>query len=460
MESHVDDIASLLYKDIFEVAPFGIYTLDAEGIITSYNPKMAELSGDTKEQVIGLNALELESYKKVGLDRYFRQGLTGEPFEVEVRYESAFAKKISDRSYKGIPIAGHGVPGEPRLLLIVEDITERKKILTEMEGFADFPRQNNNPVFRIDKKGDIIVKNNMVDDLIKTWSAAGDLAAMDAIKTVAARVIATRNREHLDERCGEVIYMFDVVVGLGEYANIYGHDVTSERHVQEMKDHFLSMASHELRTPMTIIGGYSNLILSGKTGEVNEIQRQYLEKISENTHKLLDFVNTMLDIDKLESGKFSMDLRRLDIGKIAKRTASEVSDLFRNDGVHLHVETESVFANVDAAQLDRAIINLLANALKFTPTGGDVWLSVHRSDTENEVIITVRDNGVGISAEDQPKLFNKYKQASSRQIHKMESTGLGLVINRELVTQMKGRIWVESQLGQGSAFFIALPAAD
>lgn len=116
MENNLNnEIASQLYRDVFEAAPFGIYTLDANVIITSFNPKMIELSGDSVEQVIGLNALELDSYKKVGLDEYFRKGLAGESFEVEVSYESQISKKSSDRSYKGIPIPDNGISGQSRL---------------------------------------------------------------------------------------------------------------------------------------------------------------------------------------------------------------------------------------------------------------------------------------------------------------------------------------------------------
>ena len=457
MDSHAGDIASLLYKDIFEVAPFGIYTLDGEGRFTSFNPKMEELSGDTMEQVIGLNALEMESYKKVGLDEYFRRGLAGEPFETEVRYESQFGKKVSDRSYKGIPIPDSGAPGQSRLLLIVEDITEQKRILVELENFADFPRQNNNPVFRINKQGIITVKNERFDALVEIWRETGDVQPMDQLKTVAARVIETSGSDTMDAGCGDEIYSFDVVAGKNESANVYGHNVTAERHSQEMREHFLSVASHELRTPMTVIGGYSDLMLTGKTGELNEIQRKYIEKINANTRKLLMFVNTMLDINKLEIGRFKLDLMKLDAAEVARRAYSDIESLYQRDGVQLHLETTPQMVQADGSQLGRVITNLLSNALKFTPTGGDVWLKAYRH--ENDIIIEVQDTGVGLSEEQRKKLFQKYSQADAEMLHKMQGTGLGLVISKELVTQMHGRIWVESQLGQGSRFFVALPAA-
>jgi PAS domain S-box-containing protein len=122
-------VSAQLYQEIFENAPFGLYTLDKNGLVTSFNPKMLELSGDSAEQVIGVNALELPSYKKVGLDKYFREGLAGKPFETEVRYVSQFGKKPSIRHYRGVPIAD----GQTGLLLIVEDVTEQRRTETKLE---------------------------------------------------------------------------------------------------------------------------------------------------------------------------------------------------------------------------------------------------------------------------------------------------------------------------------------
>lgn len=453
------EIAGQLYQDIFEAAPFGIYTLDSDGIITSFNPKMTELSGDSVEQVVGLNALEMDSYKKVGLDEYFRRGLAGEPFETEVLYESQLSRKISERSYKGIPIADRGVPGQSRLLLIVEDVTERKRILADLESLADFPRQNDNPVFRVDMHGKITTKNGKTDELLQTWRDVGDLQSLDKIMTMAATVIQSERRDHLDVPCGNQVYMFDIVMSSdGKHANIYGHDVTSERQVQDMKDHFLSVASHELRTPMTVIGGYSDLMLTGKTGPLNEKQQRYIERIDANTRKLLEFVNTMLDINKLESGRFDMQLAVLDAAEIAQRSSDDIAMLYQKDGVELHVETTQQFVYSDPVQLGRVITNLLSNALKFTPTGRSVWLKVYRQ--ENNVVIEVQDTGTGISEEERKQLFHKYSQASTDMLHRMQGTGLGLVISKELISQMHGEIWVESELGVGSQFFVSLPVVN
>lgn len=454
-----NDITDQLYRDVFEVAPFGIYTLDGEGRITSFNPKMAELSGDMVDQVIGLNALEMESYKKVGLDEYFRRGLAGEPFETEVRYESQLGKKVSDRSYRGVPIADRGITGQSRLLLIVEDITERKQILADLESYADFPRQNNNPVMRMNAEGQITVKNRMVDVLIEAWQAASDGTSLDRIKATAAKVIASGKRDRFDVPCGDKVYMFDVAPGGDrDHANVYGYDMTRERRIQNMKDHFLNVASHELRTPMTIIGGYADLLLSGDTGELNEKQQEYIKKIDINTKKLLGFVNNVLDINKLESGKFNVMYEKVDISRIARQAADDMRTLYGQSKVQLSVEIdEPQMVLSDAVQLGRIVTNLLTNSLKFTPSGGRVWLRTYRDG--NEAVVEIGDTGVGISSEDQPKLFHKYTQTSVPALHKMESTGLGLVICRELVEEMHGRIWVESQRGHGARFFVAMPVA-
>lgn len=135
MDKSDGPIADILYEDIFMNSPFGIYTLNSEGVITSFNPKMAELSGDRPENAIGLNALHLESYIDVGLDKLFKKAINGEAFETEVEYSSHLAKKLTIRHYRGIPIADRGITGQARLLLIVEDITDRRVMERSRDEF-------------------------------------------------------------------------------------------------------------------------------------------------------------------------------------------------------------------------------------------------------------------------------------------------------------------------------------
>lgn len=451
-------LADQLYRDVFFNSPLGLYTLDSDGVITSFNPKMAELSGDRPENAIGLNALHLESYQKAGLDKLFIKGIAGEPFETEVEYFSHLANKKSIRHYRGVPIADHGIVGQARLMLIVEDITERKTIEAQLKSFAQFTAENTNPLLRLNRDGLILLTNNVARSMVEALHPGQHTIAPDAFKVPVAESLSTGQPTTLDILYDEKTYLFEIFPVKGtDYVNVYGRDVTEERNTQKIKDHFLSVTSHELRTPMTVIRGYVELMLQGRTGELTENQKNYMQKILDNVKSLIEFVNVTLDMNKLESGEVELNLRSYDIKPSIQKVTESVSNLYLESGITLEYDQVSATAMIDPPQFERVITNLLSNALKFTEKGGHVKIST--SHDTSTVTIAISDTGVGISEEDQKLLFQKYAQVNTKAFNEMKGTGLGLVISKDLVEKMNGKIWLQSKLDEGSTFYISLPLA-
>ncbi len=460
MDAADNPIADQLYKDIFISSPFGIYTLDAEGVITSFNPKMAELSGDKSENAVGLNALHLESYKNVGLDQLFIKGIGGEAFDTEVEYESHLANKKTVRHYRGVPIADSGIIGQARLLLIVEDITERKMIEKELKKFAQFTAENTNPLMRVAIDGRILLINKVAEEILQTLQGVQNTTLPENLAGPIKTCLTEGKSLAVDFPYQDKIIMFEIVPvqqADAAYANVYGRDVTEERNMQKIKDQFLSITSHELRTPMTVIRGYIELMLQGRVGELNEKQQGYLQKILENTKSLIEFVNVTLDINKLESGVVSLNLEEKDISESIAKAVDGIRNLYDESKINLVYEPQSIIAPIEPPQFERVVTNLLSNALKFTKPGGTVTVETKLED--NHAVIGVRDTGIGISEEDQKLLFQKYAQIDNAWISKMRGTGLGLVISKDLIEKMKGKMWVESKLGEGSIFYVSLPIA-
>ncbi|OGL33136.1 hypothetical protein A3F64_02075 [Candidatus Saccharibacteria bacterium RIFCSPHIGHO2_12_FULL_42_8] len=458
MDSADNPIADQLYVDIFDHSPFGIYTLDQEGVITSFNPKMAELSGDKSENAIGLNATHLDSYKEVGLDQLFLKAIAGEPFETEVEYASHLANKKTVRRYRGVPIEDRGIVGQARLLLIVEDITERKLIEKELKKFAQFTAENTNPLLRVALDGRILLINKVAEEIIQTLQGVQDPTLPKPLLEPIKKSLTEGKTYSVDLEYQDKIILFEIVPVMqadAGYANVYGRDVSEERNMQKIKDQFLSITSHELRTPMTVIRGYIELMLQGRVGDLNEKQRGFLEKILENTKSLIEFVNVTLDINKLESGAVSLNLEQVDLSVHISKSVEGIRNLFDEGKINLVYEPVSIVAPIEPPQFERVITNLLSNALKFTPPEGTV--SVITMQHEGNAIIGVKDTGVGISAEDQKILFQKYAQIDNAWVSKMRGTGLGLVISKDLIEKMNGKMWVESEVGQGSTFFVSLP---
>src|SRR5438105_12062351 len=233
------------------------------------------------------------------------------------------------------------------------------------------------------------------------------------------------------------------------------------REVAEMKEEFLALTTHDLRSPLTIISGVINFFTSGRLGELTLEQQHMVAMMERNTQSLIELVNDLLDAAKLESGTLQLELSAVAIAELASELREAMAPMAREKEIvlvtDLHTNLPPVRA--DRAKLRRILVNLLSNALKFTPKGGRVTLAATR-DGDERLRISVADTGVGIPEEDIARLFDKYEQARSRATRSEKGTGLGLYITKQLVELHDGEINVQSQVGQGSTFSFTLPLAQ
>jgi signal transduction histidine kinase len=233
----------------------------------------------------------------------------------------------------------------------------------------------------------------------------------------------------------------------------------------QAKTEFMSVASHELKIPMTSIKGYAKLLTLGAAGELNERQRDFLEIISSNVDRMDRLVADLLDVSRIEAGRLRLEKGRVDIQKVidtvvqAVRTQIEAKEL----SLQLDLPPDMPPAWGDQDRLVQVVTNLVSNAYKYTPSGGKITISVIRgqagSPTHDFLTISIRDTGVGISLEDQQKLFTKFFRADDPRIRDVPGTGLGLSITKSLVEIHGGEIWFESKADQGTTFSFTLPIA-
>ncbi len=250
----------------------------------------------------------------------------------------------------------------------------------------------------------------------------------------------------------------------GEAGDLLGRifvfrDVTRETAVDRIKTEFTSVVSHELRTPLTAIQGYVDLMLGGQTGEINELQREFLTIVQGNTGRLTALITDMLDISRIESSRVGVRRDRVDYGKIVRETARTLAHEARAKDIALAAEVPPGLPPVtgDADRIAQVLMNLLSNAIKYTPPGGRVTVTVEPADTI--VTTCVADTGIGISAQDQQRLFQKFFRADNSTTREAGGTGLGLAITKAILERLHGSIWAESEPGKGSRFFFTLPAA-
>ncbi len=233
------------------------------------------------------------------------------------------------------------------------------------------------------------------------------------------------------------------------------------KQVDKLKDEFVSLASHELRTPMTVIKSYVWLLLEGKTGELTPQQMEYLKRSYDSTNRLIDMVNDMLNISRIESGRFTIDPKPMNIVTLVQEVIAEMQAKSTELGIKLFVTVPAEplpVISADADRIKQVLINLIGNALKFTVKDGSI--SVTCEEKDGSVLIKVRDTGMGIKPEDMEKLFKKFNMLGGSYLTKQagQGSGLGLYLSKNLIELHHGRIWVESEgEGKGATFSFTLP---
>jgi signal transduction histidine kinase len=222
------------------------------------------------------------------------------------------------------------------------------------------------------------------------------------------------------------------------------------------KSQFLANMSHELRTPMNAVLGYTDLILDGIFGDVPEAIRDTLERVKSNGQHLLGLINDVLDLSRIEAGQLTLSLGDYAMGEIVHAVASAVESLAAGKKLALKalVPIDLPPGRGDERRLTQVLMNLVGNAIKFTDVG---QVSIEARVADGTFLVAVSDTGPGISEADQSKLFQEFQQADSSITQAKGGTGLGLAISKRIIEMHGGRIWVESQLGQGSTFSLTLP---
>lgn len=243
-------------------------------------------------------------------------------------------------------------------------------------------------------------------------------------------------------------------------------DITKELEEEQEQSEFISTASHEMRTPVASIEGYLGLALNPQTATIDARAKQYLEAAHQASQHLGRLFKDLLDITKLDDGRAKMRLVPVEIVTVVKEMAAThgkemaAKNLKYSFGTTATVKRDRqieqlVYAAVDLDFLREILDNLIENAIKYTPEGGEIWVNA-RGDGD-KVVINVTDTGIGVSPEDAGHIFQKFYRVDNSQTRQIGGTGLGLHLVKQRVEAMDGRVWVESAFGEGSTFFVSLP---
>ena len=265
------------------------------------------------------------------------------------------------------------------------------------------------------------------------------------------RIIASQFSDESNNTAGTV-YVFD--------------DITNEHEIEQMKSEFVSLVSHELRTPLTSIIGFISLILDGKTGEINQKQYESLSRAHRQSKRLAALINDLLDISRIEAGRIEMKQEQVQIDWIAKRRIEELRPQADEKTISLLLEAPVNLPVIigDADRIGQIFINLIGNAIKFTPDNGKVTVRISKASQNGSQSdgfhVEVIDTGPGIPADEREKIFDKFRQLGSVQTRQQGGTGLGLSIASGIVEAHGGKLWVDTgENGQGANFQFFIPFA-
>jgi len=237
------------------------------------------------------------------------------------------------------------------------------------------------------------------------------------------------------------------------------HDVTHFKEVDEMKNDFVRMVSHELRSPLAAIKQQHAVILDGLAGDLTDKQRELLSRAHAKIQGLLDLINDLLDVAKMEAGYGQMEQVPLDLRPILAELLELLRERAANQRIILHLEaSESLpLIQADRRSMEEVFTNLVSNAINYSPDGGEVTVSAISHGDYLEVL--VRDQGIGIEAEEIPKIFDKFYRVKSPKTRQVIGTGLGLALVKGLIEAHRGSVDVESTIGAGTTFRVKLPTA-
>ncbi len=237
-------------------------------------------------------------------------------------------------------------------------------------------------------------------------------------------------------------------------------DLSAVQTLERHRDEFISRVSHELRSPLTVVKESLSLVFDGVVGEVSERQKEILNIGLQNASRLNRLIDALLDITKIEAGLMPMEISKTDLGALLSVTAAEYACLAVKRGIAIAKELPPapLAAYLDGERIREVIVNLVSNAIKFTPESGLITLSLR--PWEGEALICVENSGPGIDEENIPLLFNKFAQLGGNRQPGTKGTGLGLAISKGIIEMHGGKIWVESQPGKGCKFYILLPVRD
>lgn len=497
-ENHesIDEIKLTYYKEIIENSPDSIIIIDKKGYITYCNKATEKISGYNRENLIGQNYKEFGFFKNQDLPRMIKiftsliLGKEIKPFEVTYIDKNGNQKTSeinltllkSNRKTIGV-------------LAIARDNTNRKKTTEEIKLMDNAIKSSINGILIANSLGNITYVNPAFlkmwsyhqetevigKPIVKFWQMKGEyMKVIDAMINEGGWVgelIAEKkdgstfpvqlSANPLYDENSQLKYMLASFVDITEQKKAEDNLRESQKRIKEqninlkkldeLKSNFLNITSHELRTPMSSIKGYVQMMLKEILGKITDEQKDALNVILRNTNRLDNLIKDILDVSRLESGTLKFIIEKTDINKLINETIETMqSDANRKEILIVsEIKNDLPELKIDNERITQVLINLISNAIKYS--NEKTKIIVKASSDEKNITFEVKDFGREIPKDKQVKIFNTFYQVDSGMDRKFGGAGLGLAISRGIVIAHGGKIWVESEINNGTTFKFTIP---
>ena len=483
-------------EDLYNDAPMGYHALDENGTFIMMNRTELEWLGYTREQVIGVKKffdIVVPSQRQRFLDAFpqFKQEGAVKDIELDLLRRDGSVLPVLLNAKAVYDAAGRFVSSRTTLV----DLTMRQRaeqaLRQSQMNLQNFLDTASDLIQSVDMDGNYLYVNN-------AWCDTLGYTRAQALQMNMMQVIAPEQFEH----CGQLLralaeaghtekveVMFrtaqqGIVIVEGSISsrsetdgrvvtNGIFRDITKRKQAEEAmhlahaqmesalrtKDSFLANMSHELRTPLNAILGLSESLLEGLRGPLNERQQSSVKNIEASGRHLLELINDILDLSKVDAGRLDLQMDTVAVVELCQASLMLVKSIAAKKKLKMdfHCQDKSLTMRADPKRLKQMLVNLLSNAVKFTPEGGAVDLRVTVDADSEQIHLAVQDTGIGIAAQDIPRLFQPFVQLDSGLHRQYEGTGLGLVLVRRLAELHGGTVTVSSESGVGSCFTISLP---
>lgn len=488
-----EDLALLesYIHDLFNFSPLPISFISSSGIILEVNPAFEKISNYNLEEIVGnpigdffekakIEKLIEDTLKKGGVEgkevKFFPKGKKEKICQVFTRvrkdeegnvvgfflgfFDLTKIRKTEDELRKS----------QKALLNILEDTEEAKrkieeeknKTLTIITNFADgllvFDKENK--LSLINPQAELFLQVKTQEIIGKSAWEISNLENFKPLKNILTKEIKQAYRKELTLRENLVLEISTIPLSFnGEKMGnlIVLHDITREKLVERLKTEFVSLSAHQLRTPLSAIKWILRMLLDGDLGPLMDEQKEFLEKAFYSNERMIHLINDLLNITRIEEGRFLFTFKPVDIVKLTEEIVESFQDEIKRKKIIFEFKkplNKILQVEGDNEKIKLAIENLIDNAITYTPENGKVTITL---EGNQEILFSIKDSGIGIPEEQKERIFNKFFRAKNALKMETEGSGLGLYITKNIIEAHGGKIWFESKENQGSTFYFTLP---